>query len=248
MLIFLLFGCQENPNKEKMVISDLWNQTNSTIKSMHREDRLYKINKDKIALVIVDMQNGFCSTNGCLEIPDSRKIISNINELVTLCRKNGIPIIWLRMNISSNREANNGLWPNYQPRSPVSVDRTDPPEALKDLKFETEIYPELNIDTLKDFQIPKNRYSAFISGSSELDSLLKKMKKDQLIMTGVGTNVCVESTARDAMMLNYEVIVISDATATVNKLLHEVSLMNIKMFFGDVISTQEAINDLSSLN
>jgi ureidoacrylate peracid hydrolase len=73
---------------------------------------------------------------------------------------------------------------------------------------------------------------------------LDKERRDILIITGVGTNVCCESTARDAMMLNYKVIFVSDANATVNKIFHEISLMNIKMFFGDVVTTEEIISDL----
>lgn len=250
LILILFIGCNNTNNdsiqkNESYVIQNLWSQTNDVIKFMDRPDRLFKLNRNKAALIVVDMQNAFCLPTGCIEIPKSRDIVDNINLIIEASRNNGIPVIWIKMSIDSRPNADNGLWPLFQPKSPVSKDRKLPPEALSDLKEATEIYSKLHLDASLDIQVPKNRYSAFIGNSSELKNVLKKLKKSQLIFTGIGTNVCVESTVRDAMMLNYEVLVVSDATATISNLMHEISLMNIKMFFGDVLTTKQVLSEIN---
>ena len=65
-----------------------------------------------------------------------------------------------------------------------------------------------------DVKVKKNRFGAFVPGSSQLHSVLQERAIDTVIITGTATNVCCESTARDAMMMNYKVIFVADATAT----------------------------------
>jgi ureidoacrylate peracid hydrolase len=245
-LIFFLilnnYSLVEKEHYSDELVKNLWKDVENTLLLMGRPQRLFKIDPNKTVLIIVDMQNAFCSPTGCIEIQNARKIIKNINRIADACRQKKIPVVWLRMNI--NPKSDPGLWPLFQPKSPVDPKRANPPEALSLMGPETEIYYELNLDRELDIQLPKSRYSAFIPGSSELKNFLDKERRDILIITGVGTNVCCESTARDAMMLNYKVIFVSDANATVNKIFHEISLMNIKMFFGDVVTTEEIISDL----
>ena len=99
-----------------------------------------------------------------------------------------------------------------------------------------------------DHQVVKNRYSPFINNSSELPHLLKTLKRSQLIFCGVLLNVCVESSIRDAMQLDFEPILISDATTSVDRIVYEVSLFNIKLFFGDVYNTEEIIEEYHSIS
>jgi ureidoacrylate peracid hydrolase len=232
-----------SPSPDEIVIKRLWEQTEKTITDMGRPKRLYSAVPAKTALVVVDMQEGFCSSTGCIEIPESRKIVPNINLLAAACRKKGIPVYWIRLNNSSTAKSD-GLWPLFQPRSPVSPSRANPPEVFRDSGPATEVYRELHVDQRVDTQISKNRYSALISGSSVLEKLLQNGGRDTVIITGVGSDVCCESTARDAMMLDLKVIFVADATATVNSLFHEVTLMHMKMFFSDVVSTSELLHEL----
>jgi ureidoacrylate peracid hydrolase len=83
----------------------------------------------------------------------------------------------------------------------------------------------------------KHRYSAFIG--TRLDSVLRTFKTKNLIMTGVGTNVCVESTARDGFMLDYNIVFTSDCTAAGKPSLHEGTLENMRRHFGTVASSDE---------
>ena len=90
-------------------------------------------------------------------------------------------------------------------------------------------------------KVEKNRFSAFIQGSSDLDRLLKARGIDTVIVTGTVTNTCCESTARDAMMLNYKTVMVSDANAATTDDEHNATLANILRIFGDVMSTDEVI-------
>ena len=96
----------------------------------------------------------------------------------------------------------------------------------------------------QDVVVVKTRFSAFFPGSSNLEQVLRAVDIDTVVVTGTLTNVCCESTARDAMMHNYKVIVISDANATVSDVEHNAALINIVRAFGDVISTNELIERL----
>jgi len=80
----------------------------------------------------------------------------------------------------------------------------------------------------------KTRFSAFIQGSSDLAGKLQERGVDTLLVTGVATGVCCESTARDAMMLNYRVIMVSDALAALTIESHENSLKALFGLFADV--------------
>ena len=228
---------------EEKVIENAWKNINKTISIMERPPRLFKIIPKKTALLVIDMQNCFCAPGGSIEIKNTRTITPNINKITKQCRQKQIPIIWIKMMGDPTRR-NTGLWRLFQPNSPLSKTLETPQMALSKKSNQSKLWKDLELNK-KDEIISKKRYSALITGSSKLNTRLKKLKKDTVIITGVGTNVCCESTARDAMMLNYKVIVINDANATFNNLFHEISLMNIKLFFGDVISTKELLKEIS---
>ncbi len=90
-------------------------------------------------------------------------------------------------------------------------------------------------------KVKKIKYSAFALKSSGLDAQLRSQGIDTILIAGTLTNVCCESTARDAMMLDYKVTMISDANATLTDDEHAASLNTFMMFFGDVMSTKELV-------
>ena len=92
--------------------------------------------------------------------------------------------------------------------------------------------------------VEKNRYSAFIQGSSDLADVLRARGLDTLLITGTVTNVCCESTARDAMMLNFKTVMITDGNAAVTDEDHNASLTAFYLIFGDIMSTDFAIDCL----
>ena len=111
----------------------------------------------------------------------------------------------------------------------------------------TKIWPEIEVDAEKDYEVVKIRYSAFISGSSSLERLLRTLGRDNLIVVGLSTHACLSTTAMDAMMLDFQVTVVSDATIAPTDFLHQVPLMMFKMVFGDVVTTADVLEEIKLL-
>jgi len=89
--------------------------------------------------------------------------------------------------------------------------------------------------------VRKRRFSPFIAGSSNLEALLRDRAIDTVIITGTRTNVCCETTARDAMMLDFKAVMVSDATAAASELEQMAGLMTVFQVFGDVRTTDEVV-------
>jgi len=106
-------------------------------------------------------------------------------------------------------------------------------------------YWHLNDIRPEDAQITKRRYSAFIQGSSDIERHLRDRGVDTLLVTGTATNVCCESTARDAMMLNFKVVMVSDAMATHSDDEHNATLSALYGQFTDVQTTDEVVEALA---
>ena len=97
-----------------------------------------------------------------------------------------------------------------------------------------------------NFLVEKTRVGAFVTGASHLHELLQSHGIDTLIVTGTLTNCCCESTARDAMQMNYKVIFVSDATATFTDAAHNATLENMAMLFTDVMTTREVLTAVNA--
>ena len=97
-----------------------------------------------------------------------------------------------------------------------------------------------------DLIVDKTRFGAFVPGASDLDNILQARGIDTLIITGTATNVCCESTARDAMQMNYKVIFVADANATNTDAEHNATLHNMVRLFADVMTTEELLGFLRS--
>lgn len=200
----------------------------------------YIIGEKSTALLIVDMQNAFCSPRGVLAFPSAREIVPRINLLCKVMRKRHIPIIWLVQRFLPHAR-NAGLLRDIHSKSRNTDCRKRPLEELTIGSWGSRIWHELNCELARDYIITKSRYSPFTAGSSNLDSLLRSMKISNLIITGVATNVCCEATAKDAMMLDYRVFCVSDAMATNYSLLQRISIVNMIMFYCDIVTTEELL-------
>ena len=98
------------------------------------------------------------------------------------------------------------------------------------------LWPGLDIRP-QDLKVPKRRFGAFAPGASALHEILQERGIDTLIVTGTATQVCCESTARDAMMLNYKVFFVSDGNATFSDQEHNATLSAMAHTFCDVTDT-----------
>jgi ureidoacrylate peracid hydrolase len=95
-----------------------------------------------------------------------------------------------------------------------------------------------------DLVLDKTRYSAFVPGTCDLQQVLRDRGLDTVVVSGVLTNCCCESTARDAMQLNYKVLFVEDANAALTDSAHNGTLNNMAALFADVVSTDEVIESL----
>ena len=102
------------------------------------------------------------------------------------------------------------------------------------------LWPELTVQA-SDVVVTKNRYSALIPGASSLADVLRAKGIDTLLIAGTKTNVCCECTARDAMMLDYQVVLLSDCTAALSHDEHRATLENVIQQFGDVMTADQAL-------
>lgn len=229
---------QDLVKAENIVIESLKKKTEEILNLWQRKEQVFNLKKDKLALIVVDMQNYYCKSGLEADLHGLNEVIDNINNMVHFCHKHEIPVIWLRQNFKVDQNGSDAGYYEDLHKKPLTKD-------LCNLHKGTEIYKDLDIIFSLDHQVIKNRYSPFINDSSELPHLLKTLKRTQLMFCGVLLNVCVESSIRDAMQLNYETVLISDATTSIDRIVYEVSLLNIKLFFGDVYKTDELIETIS---
>jgi ureidoacrylate peracid hydrolase len=198
------------------------------------------IDPRKAALIVIDMQNYFCKPGHQGEVPASREIVPNINRLAAELRRRGGLVVWVRNGTRDTRES----WSNYHDHL-HTPDRCERRYAAMDVDGDGYAYWHANDIRPEDAQLTKTRYSAFIQGSSDIEPRLRERGIDTILVTGTATNVCCESTARDAMMLNFRVVMVSDGTATHNDDEHNAALSIFYGLFGDVQSTDEAVASLA---
>jgi ureidoacrylate peracid hydrolase len=197
------------------------------------------IDAARTALVVVDMQNHFVAEGFPAEIPISREIVPTINRLAKAMRAAGGHVLWIQTTATGALEH----WGNHH-KYMLTPERAAKRLASLDESAEGfNLYPALEV-LPSDLRVKKIKYSAFIPGSSDIDAQLKTRGIDTVIITGTATNVCCESTARDAMLLDYRVIMLSDANAASTDEEHAATLNSIMLFFGDVMTADEAIGRL----
>jgi ureidoacrylate peracid hydrolase len=193
----------------------------------------------KAALLVIDMQNYFVKPGALGEIPLARDIVPNINRLAAGLRRRGGHVVWIRNGTKDTRES----WSTFH-ECLMTPDRKERRYAAMDIDGDGYAYWHLNDIKPEDAQLTKTRYSAFIQGSSNVENYLRDRGIDTLLITGTATNVCCESSARDAMMLNFKVIMVADALATHTDEEHNATLSAFHGQFGDVQTTDEALQAL----
>lgn len=193
------------------------------------------IDPARTAHLIVDLQNGFMEEGAPVEVPAARGIVSNVNRISRAVRKAGGQNIFLRYTtpfdmdtswsvmLTRMGEAAEGHYKAFQPGS-----------------HHWQLWPELDVAE-SDLPMDKHRFGAFIPGTCDLHATLQARGIDTLIITGTLSNCCCESTARDAMQLNYKVLFVTDANAAPSDKEHEATLYNMGWLFADLYSTDETV-------
>ena len=209
-----------------------------------RRGRLHifdSINPARTAMVVVDMQKTFCEPGAPAEVPASRGIIAPINRLAAGLRAAGGTVIWCtHANVGVGTPSD---WRNFFDHFVSDDLRSRTLESLSPGGSGQAIWEELDVRD-GDVKLFKNRYSALVPGSSQLERVLRSLGLDTLLICGTKTNVCCESTARDAMMMDFKVIMVADGTAALSEREHQASLENIIQQFGDVMTADEILERL----
>jgi ureidoacrylate peracid hydrolase len=206
-------------------------------KKYHWFDR---IDPQRTALIVIDMQNTFCEPGSPAEVPQSRGIVDPINSLTKELRKKGVPVIWvLHGNSQHGGKSDWELFFNNVVADDVKM-RTI--ESLNPQK--QKVWKELTTSN-EDIIIMKNRYSALITGSSSLERTLRNLGVDTLLIAGTKTNICCESTARDAMMLDFKIVMVEDCCAALSDDEHQGALESIIQQFGDVRTSAQILEILN---
>jgi len=174
------------------------------------------------ALLVIDMQQYFCNPSSHAYFKDSTTILPNIHQLITAYRQQSLPVLFTRYAL-------------LQTENPGAIGRWWNDVLYDDNKMSS------IIDALcplpQESVIRKTQYSAFFK--TDLDKILKDHQVTTIVITGVLTHLCCETTARDAFMRNYDIFFVSDATASDSKPLHSASLATLSDGFATISTTNE---------
>jgi ureidoacrylate peracid hydrolase len=194
----------------------------------------------KTALLVVDMQNAFMMPGVAhAYCAYAESIVPNVNRLAQAMRETGATVVWIKTTFGDQSLIS---WPVLHDMA--GAERTERRNAaLAEGSKGHEFWSGLDMRP-SDLIVNKDRYSAFIQGSSNIAEVLKGRGIDTVVVTGTVTNVCCESTARDAMMTNFKTIMVTDANAAHTDEEHNASLIAFYLSFGDVMSTDDLVSCL----
>lgn len=207
----------------------------------------YPIVPEKTAVIVVDMQNDFVKEGAPIEIPRARDMVPELNRLLDTCRAHKIRVIYIH-HVIRGGDIDAGRLADHH-------------EAVRNNKALLEGTENVEIyDALKphpgDLVVAKPRYSAF--HGTDLEAILRSQGIETLIISGTVTDVCCQSTARDAFSRDYKVIFLSDGNApgdwpdmgfgpVSGEEVQRVSLTVLAMCFAQVSSIKDVIAEIERL-
>ena len=196
----------------------------------------YEINP---ALIVIDVQNGFVTKGGSydllgIETSNYREVIPKIRDLIIICRNAGIPVFYTQAVRESSGidllTKTHKILPKSREerimKRPICIRGTWDGDIVDDIK-----------PVEGEHVVMKRRDSAF--HDTEIEVWLKSVKVDTLIFCGIDTSICVETSLREAFNVGYDIVLVSDATASSNKKHYESTLENVKDYYGIVIELKE---------
>ncbi|PYU41156.1 MAG: pyrimidine utilization protein B [Acidobacteria bacterium] len=207
----------------------------------------------KCAVVVVDMQNAFASKGGMLDlagvdISNAPRVVSSIKTVVNAARQASVPIVYVQMGYKPDLSNSGGPHsPNWHKELAMHLMRCRPElkgKLLTEGTWDFAIVEDLNPEP-GDLVVIKTRYSGF--AGTTLDSQLRTRGIRYLFFVGIATNVCVESTLRDAYFQDYWPILIADGAMPAGPAtLHEATLFNVENFFGWTIRAEEFVRAIKT--
>jgi len=208
---------------------------------------------DRSAIIVVDMQNAFASRGGLLDlagidISGAAEVVRTVDAVLGAARTRGVQVVYLQTGYKPDL-SNGGseASPNPRKETALCLMRARPElkgKLLVEGTWDVEIVPELAPQP-NDIVVLKTRYSGF--AGTTLDSVLRVREMRYLFFVGIATNVCVESTLRDAYFHEYWPVLVTDATMQAGpRTAHEATIFNVESFFGWTLDSKSLIDSLQS--
>jgi nicotinamidase-related amidase len=186
------------------------------------------LNRSKSALLVVDMQRFFLDQASPSFTCGGLAILPNLKKLIQAFRASNLPVIYTR-HVHHPGLLDAGImgwwWEGM----------------CKEGSPESEVHPEIAPQS-GEKEVLKHRYSAFYN--TDLETILRCMKVEDLVITGIMTNMCCESTARDAYYRDYRVFFLADGTGSINEDMHLASLLNLAFGFAWVTTVDDILTQL----
>ncbi len=203
------------------------------------------------ALIVVDVQNDFCHSEGVFgkrgfDMGPIQEILPRLRRLMDEARGVGVSVILFQ--VVHSPDCN---WSAYHRLERLKSGSADPgsdrtQSGAGGMGSDLVVEGTWGAELCEGFEpqpgdifLKKNRYGGFTG--TNLDLILRSRGVETIILTGVATNVCVESTAREGFMLDYNVIMVDDACATTSREEHEATLLNCRNYFGRVATVDEVV-------
>jgi ureidoacrylate peracid hydrolase len=194
----------------------------------------------RTVLLLIDLQNDFLHPDGWysqkgIDISHMRRVIEPTQQLLHAAREAGVPVVWTQHGYRDARDA--GPFLELRP-------------FLRDggLRLGTwgfELYAELDVRT-EDWKVEKHRLSAFFN--TKLESVLRALEAETVLIGGVLTNQCIAATSKDASFRDLKPIVVEEATGTTLPHLHEPAVEMMRVGWAEVRSLEEAVAELQVLS
>ena len=197
-------------------------------KISHFNSHEMNINPGKAALLVIDMQKYFLDPSSEAFTCGGVAVLPMVKKLIAAFREAKRPVIYTR-HVHHQDKIDVGIMGWWW----EGMCREDDPLS--------EVHPEL-APLLKEKVILKHRYSSFYN--TDLEIVLRCLKIEDIVITGLMTNLCCESTARDAYFRDYRVFFPADATGTMNEEMHLASLLNLAFGFAFVTKSGEIIKQV----
>ncbi|KPJ72259.1 hypothetical protein AMJ52_06925 [candidate division TA06 bacterium DG_78] len=186
---------------------------------------VFKLQPQKSALLIIDMQRYFIDKTSSAYVSSSSALLVKIQQLIDVFNKRKQPIVFTR-HIDTEDSMMRRWWRD-------NIEEHDPMSEIID-----------DFDTNQGMVLAKHQYDAFFD--TALDDYLRKKSIQQVVICGVLTNLCCETTARSAFMRGFEVYFVTDGTATYKQEMHDATILNLSYGFAIPVTVDEVIKLLRS--
>jgi ureidoacrylate peracid hydrolase len=230
-------------------------QDDSRIVTLPARPESLELDLSETALIVVDMQHAYLSKGGYLDlvgfdVSDSARVIGAVRTVIDAAREAGILIVYLQNGFDPDqKEAGPATSPVYHKSNPLKFMRANPSYRGKlitkgawDFGFVEELTPRP-----ADIVVTKARYSGF--AGTNLETILRARCIRNILVVGVNTNVCVESTIRDAYHREFFAVMVADATLQAgDQTIFDATVFNIEKFLGWVTTTGELQSCLRAVN